>query len=71
MKAPRIKRRQFHSLENIVFITIAGIMSDCSSWNDLEDYRKSKKDWLDTILNLKNGIPSHDTFNRFFNSLIH
>ncbi len=59
MKDLRIKRRQFHSLENIVFITIAGVTSGCSSWNDLEDYGKSKKDWLDTRLNLENGIPSH------------
>jgi predicted transposase YbfD/YdcC len=69
MKDPRMKRKRLHPLENIVFITVAGVMSGCESWDDVEDYGNCKKEWLSDFLDLKNGIPSHDTFNRFFQLL--
>lgn len=39
------------------------------TWNDIEMYGKQKKEWLLIILSLPNGIPTHDTFNRFFAAL--
>jgi predicted transposase YbfD/YdcC len=44
-------------------------MCGAQSWNDVEDYGNSKKEWLSDLLDLPNGIPSHDTFNRFFQLL--
>ena len=35
----------------------------------MEDFGEAKKDWLKTFLELPNGIPSHDTFNRGFAAL--
>ncbi len=35
----------------------------------MEFYGIMKKSWLKTFLKLPNGIPSHDTFNRFFSAL--
>jgi predicted transposase YbfD/YdcC len=35
----------------------------------MEDFGQAKEDWFRTFLNLKNGIPSHDTFNRVFAAL--
>ena len=69
MKDPRLERARLHSLEDIVFITIAAVISGAESWNDIEDFGKSKREWLSTFLELPNGIPSHDTFNRFFSAL--
>jgi predicted transposase YbfD/YdcC len=69
MEDPRIERRKLHSLENIVFITVAAVMCGSQSWNDVADYGNSKKEWLSGFLDLSNGIPSHDTFNRFFQLL--
>ena len=34
-------------------------------------FGKSKKDWLSRVLELANGIPSHDTFGRVFAMLDH
>ncbi len=31
-----------------------------------EEFGKDKEEWLKTILELPNGIPSHDTFGRVF-----
>jgi len=32
----------------------------------MEDFGKARQDWFKTFLTLRNGIPSHDTFNRVF-----
>lgn len=69
MNDPRVDRTKFHNLEDIVFIAIASVLSGAETWNDMEDYGNQKKEWLKTILELPNGIPSHDTFNRFFSAL--
>lgn len=53
-------------MESIIAITLAAIICGAESWYDIEDFGKQKKDWLETFLDLSDGIPSHDTFNRFF-----
>lgn len=69
MKDPRVERTKHHSLNDIVFIAIASVLSGAESWNEIEAYGKMKEGWLRTILELPYGIPSHDTFNRFFSAL--
>ena len=69
MNDPRVDRTKHHNLEDIVFIAIASVLSGAESWNDMEDYGNQKIEWLETILELPFGIPSHDTFNPFFSAL--
>lgn len=69
MKDPRIERTKRHLFDDIVFIAIASVLSGGDSWNDMEEYGEIKKEWLSSFLELPNGIPSHDTFNRFFSAL--
>lgn len=69
MKDPRVERTKLHKLEDIVFIAIASVLSGIESWNEMEMYGNVKKPWLETFLELPNGIPTHDTFNRFFTAL--
>lgn len=66
---PRIDRSKEHLLEDIVFIAISAVICGAATWNDMEAYGKSKKDWLSQYLKLPGGIPSHDTFNRFFSAI--
>jgi predicted transposase YbfD/YdcC len=35
----------------------------------MEDFGHAKQDWFKTFLKLRNGIPSHDTFNRVFSAM--
>ena len=42
------------------------VICGADSWVAMEEYGKSKHDWLATWLPLPNGIPSHDTFARVF-----
>lgn len=65
----RIDRTKLHLAEDIVFISIASVLCGADTWDEMEDFGNSKTEWLKTILELPNGIPSHDTFNRFFTSL--
>ncbi len=69
MKDPRIDRKKLHLLEDIVFITIAAVISGAESWNEIELFGKTRQKWLSSFLRLPNGIPSHDTFNRFYSAL--
>jgi len=65
----RIDRKKLHPSENIIFITILAVICGAETWEEIEDYGTVKQDFLASILNLENGIPSHDTFNRFFSLL--
>ena len=65
----RVKRTKRYELEEVLFITIAAVICGARGWNDIENYGKSKHDWLKGFLSLPEGIPSHDTFNRIFSML--
>ena len=66
---PRVERTRRHVLEDIVFIAIAAILCGAASWDEMERFGKAKKLWLGSFLQLPHGIPSHDTFNRVFQTL--
>ena len=58
-----------HPLINILTIAICAIISGCDDFNAIEEYGKSKVKWFRKFLDLKHGIPSHDTFNDVLNRL--
>lgn len=55
-----------HKLENIIAITIAAVICGCENWYEIEDYGKQKQPWLKRFLDLPYGVPTHDTYRRFF-----
>ena len=63
---PRVERTKDHLLEDIIFITVAAVICGSDTWNDMESYGTANESWLREYLQLPNGIPSHDTFNRVF-----
>jgi predicted transposase YbfD/YdcC len=58
-----------HELIDIVAISICAVICGAESWEEIEEYGRIKKDWFSTFLDLPNGIPSHDTFNRVISSI--
>lgn len=66
---PRIDRKKLHKLHDIIFITIAAVICGANDWEDIEEYGELNYEWLKTVLELPNSIPSHDTFNRVFSLL--
>ena len=66
---PRVERTKHHSLIDIISIAICAVISGADSWVAVETFGKAKQPWLQRYLALPNGIPSHDTFGRFFAAL--
>lgn len=69
MDDPRADGNLRHKLSDIVTIAILAVICGADHWNQIEQFGKSKIDWLSTFLELPHGIPSHDTFNRLFAAL--
>jgi len=66
---PRVNRTKDHDLIDILVIAICTLLCGGEGFNDMEDFGHAKLDWFKTFLRLRNGIPSHDTFNRVFAAL--
>lgn len=66
LKDPRIGRTKRHKLLDIVAIAICATIAGADNWEDIAEFGKARVDWFKTFLELPNGIPSHDTFNRVF-----
>lgn len=64
-----MERTQLHPMESLVFISVAAIACGADTWNEIESFGKAKPEWLGTVIQLPNGIPTHDTYNRFFSAL--
>lgn len=69
MPDPRVNRTKDHDLSDILVIAVCTLLCGGESFNDMEDFGLAKRDWFATFLALRNGIPSHDTFNRVFAAL--
>jgi len=65
----RRTHKQLYDLESILLIGIISVICGAESWNEMEDYASSKEEFLRSFLDLPNGIPSHDTFNRVFSNI--
>jgi predicted transposase YbfD/YdcC len=63
---PRVVGRCDHLLLDIIAITILAVLCGAEDWPDIELFGTSRKEWLKSFLALPKGIPSHDTFGRFF-----
>ena len=63
---PRIDRTKLHKLLDILVIALCAIIAGADSWEDVAEFGRAKKEWFKKFLDLPNGIPSHDTFNRVF-----
>ena len=63
---PRMDRTKRHRLIDILVIALCGAIAGADSWVDVEAFGVRKEGWLRKMLELPNGIPSHDTFGRVF-----
>lgn len=66
---PRVERTRQHKLIDIIGISVCAVIAGADSFTDIERYGQTKQAMLEQFLELPNGIPSHDTFGRFFAAL--
>lgn len=58
-----------HKLIDVIIIGILCVLTGGKGFTDMANFGKIKKEWLETFLELPNGIPSHDVFNDIFAAL--
>ncbi|MGH3498648.1 MAG: ISAs1 family transposase [Nocardioidaceae bacterium] len=63
---PRMDRTKLHRLRDIMILAICGVLCGADGWVEIEEFGKAKEAFFTELLDLPNGIPSHDTFGRVF-----
>jgi predicted transposase YbfD/YdcC len=66
LQDPRVERTKHHQLLALITIALCAVMCGADTWVEVEEFGQAKRAWLETLLDLPNGIPSHDTFGRVF-----
>jgi predicted transposase YbfD/YdcC len=69
LRDPRAEHSILHKLMDILIITICAVICGADNFVEIVEYGREKKEWLKTFLELANGIPSVDTFERLFERL--
>jgi predicted transposase YbfD/YdcC len=65
----RIEKKCLHKLSDILFIGLATYLSNGEDYEDMVLFSHTHESFLREYIELSNGIPSHDTFNRVFSML--
>ena len=60
---------QRHELMDILVIAVCAVICGAEGWEDIEEYGHAQAEWFAEVLDLPNGIPSHDTFRRVLSRL--
>lgn len=66
---PRIDRTRKHKLVDILVIGLCSLLTGGEGFSDMEIFGKARYEWLKNFLELPEGTPSHDTFNRVFSAI--
>ena len=66
---PRLQRNQLYTVDEILLVTFLAVICGAEGWQDVENYGKSKINYLRFYLDFTNGIPSDDTLRRFFRAV--
>src|SRR5215475_13985417 len=66
LQDPRMVNKCRHPLLDILVIAVCATIANADSWDEIALFGESKRTWLGQWLELPNGIPSADTFERVF-----
>jgi predicted transposase YbfD/YdcC len=69
LEDPRREQGRVYPLKTVLILAVIGAICGCNDWVGIAEFCRLKKGWLDTLLNLSAGIPSHDTFRYVFAKL--
>jgi predicted transposase YbfD/YdcC len=58
-----------YPLDEILFLSIAAVISGADTWTSIGLFGKAKLEWLRKFFPFENGIPSHDVLGKVFASL--
>jgi predicted transposase YbfD/YdcC len=66
LQDPRVQGRTQHSLETILVIALCAVVAGAEDFQEIALFGHKRQAWLGRFLDLANGVPSHDTFERVF-----
>ncbi|GAC1437107.1 MAG: ISAs1-like element ISEc26 family transposase [Burkholderiaceae bacterium] len=66
---PRVTGRCDHALVDILVIALCAVMAGAEGWDDIEGWGEANVERLRQYLELRNGIPGHDTIRRVFEAI--
>lgn len=66
---PRDQSKISHLLTDIIGLSLIGTLAGCEGYEDIEEFGEARQEWLRKYLKLPNGIPSHDTIERIFETI--
>src|SRR5580658_1576452 len=66
LQDPRGVNARRHDLWEILMIALCAVLSGGQTAVDMAVFAEAKQEFLGNFLQLKNGVPSHDTFSRVF-----
>jgi predicted transposase YbfD/YdcC len=69
LKDPRRAHRRLHLLQDILVIALCAVIAGARDWQQVVTFGRKRLAWLRGFLELPNGIPSHDTFERVFDRI--
>lgn len=69
MPDPRVQRTRRHKLIDILVIGLCSSLTGGDNFSNMVSFGKVRLDWLKSFLELPNGIPCRDTFNRVFSAI--
>jgi predicted transposase YbfD/YdcC len=69
LRDPRRQHLKRHLLIDVIVIAICGVICGANDWQQVATFARKRRAWLETFLELPNGIPSHDTLERVFDRL--
>ena len=62
----REKHKVLHRLKDIIVIVFFALLANADTWAEMEYFAKEHEEFLREYIELKNGVPSHDTLQRNF-----
>lgn len=66
---PRTGNAKLHKLLDLLVIAVTASVCGCESCVDFADFAEDREELFREVLELPNGLPSHDTFSRLFRLL--
>lgn len=66
---PRVMGRCDHALVDILVIALCATMAGAEGWDDMEGWAEANEERLRLYVELRNGIPGHDTIRRVFEAV--
>ena len=69
LKDPRTGNARRHDLCEVLAIALCSCLCGGTTCTEMAEFAEDKEPFLRDFLDLKNGLPSHDTFSRLFRLL--